>query len=79
MVIFHSFFMYFGYVNSLLMKMVIEIVDLAIKNGGYFHRFFVGLPGRVSHGYRPVVDRCRCRESGITEAPADSDRLRRAR
>ena len=28
-----------GYVNSLLLKMAIEIVDLPIENGGSFHSY----------------------------------------
>ena len=32
-----------GYVNSLLLKMVIEIVDLPTENGGSFHSY-VSLP-----------------------------------
>ena len=32
-----------GYVNSLLLKMAIEIVDFPMKNGGSFHSY-VKLP-----------------------------------
>ena len=43
-----------GYVNSLLLKMAIEIVDFPIKNGGFFHSY-VSLPEGTKFMHLPFV------------------------